>query len=135
MKLNPYLMFAGNAEEAMNFYVNALGGAIAQLGRYGESPMPSDEDWKQKIMHAKIEFDDNILMISDASKGEKVSTDGNIQLAIGFDNEGKAYETFNKLAKGGTVTLPLAKQFWGDVFGMLKDKFGVSWMINSTEKK
>jgi len=136
MKLNPYLNFAGNAEEAVNFYKNALGGEVVMISRYGDSPMPSDEDWKQKIMHARIVFgDNNIIMISDTMKGNEISTNGNIQLSIGLDDEAKTHEVFNKLAEGGTVTMPLAKQFWGDVFGMLKDKFGTSWMLNCTTKK
>ena len=136
MKLNPYLNFAGNAEEAVHFYKNALGGEVVMLNRFGESPMPGDDDWKQKIMHARIVFGgDNILMISDTMKGNEISTNGNIQLSIGLDDEAKTHEIFNKLAEGGRVTMPLAKQFWGDVFGMLKDKFGINWMLNCAEKK
>jgi PhnB protein len=136
MKLNPYLNFDGNAEEVMNFYNNALNGEIVMLSRFGESPMPVDEDWKQKIMHARIVFGgDNTIMISDAMKGNQLSTNGNIQLSIGLDDEAKTHEIFDKLAEGGTVSMPLAKQFWGDVFGMLKDKFGVRWMLNCTPKK
>jgi PhnB protein len=136
MKLNPYLNFPGNAEEVVNFYKNALDGEVVMLSRFGESPMPVDDDWKQKIMHARIVFGgDNIIMISDARKGALISTNGNIQLSIGLDDEAKTQEIFNKLAEGGKVTLPLAKQFWGDLFGMLQDKFGVDWMLNCTEKK
>ena len=136
MKLNPYLNFAGDAEDAVNFYKNALSGEVVMLSRFGDSPMPCDDDWKQKIMHARIVFGgDNIIMISDTMKGGEISTKGNIQLSIGLDDEGKTNEIFNKLAEGGTITMPLAKQFWGDVFGMLQDKFGVSWMLNCTEKK
>jgi PhnB protein len=136
MKLNPYLNFAGNAEEVVNFYKDALDGEIVMLNRFGDSPMPSDEDWKQKIMHARIVFGgDNIIMISDTMKGDPLSTNGNIQLSIGLDDEAKTHELFNKLSAGGTVILPPSKQFWGDVFGMLKDKFGVTWMLNCTEKK
>lgn len=136
MKLNPYLNFAGNAEEALNFYKDALGGEVVMLGRYGESPMPGDADWKQKIMHARLQFgEDNLMMISDTMKGHSVSTNGNIQLSIGLDDEEKTKMIFDKLSAGGKVTMPLAKQFWGDLFGMLQDKFGVSWMLNCTEKK
>jgi PhnB protein len=132
MKLNPYLNFAGSAEEAaVNFYKVALGGEVVMLNHYSDSPTPSDEDWKQKIMHARILFSgDHILMISDTMKGKEISTKGNIQLSIGLDNEAKTHEIFNKLAEGGTVTMPLSKQFWGDLFGMLQDKFGVSRRLN-----
>lgn len=78
MNLNPFLNFAGNAEEALNFYKNALGGEIINLGRYGESSMPSDEDYKNKIMHARLIFNDNLIMVSDVFKGQQVLTGGKI---------------------------------------------------------
>jgi PhnB protein len=136
MKLNPYLNFAGNAEEVLNFYKDALNGEIEMVSRYGESPMPCDDDYKQKIMHARLKFgNDNILMLSDAMKGRPVSTNGNIQLSIGTHDEEKTTKIFDALSAGGTVVMPLAKQFWGATFGMLKDKFGVDWMLNCEEKK
>lgn len=135
MKLVPYLHFAGNAREVLDFYKNALGGDVVQLGTYGESPMPSDEDYKNKVMHARLVFDGNMIMISDVFKGQPVSTDGNIQLSVEVDDENKLDDIFNKMAEGGTVNMPLADQFWGAKFGMLKDKFGVSWMFNCEKKK
>ena len=135
MKLIPYLHFAGNARDVLNFYKDALGGNIVQLGTYGESPMPSDEDYKDKVMHARFVFDGNMIMVSDVFKGQPVSTNGNIQLSVDVDNESKLDEVFNKMAEGGTVTMPLADQFWGAKFGMLIDKFGVSWMFNCEKKK
>jgi PhnB protein len=134
MKLIPYLHFAGNAREVLNFYKNVLGGDIVQLGTYGESPMPCDEDYKDKVMHARFVFDGNMIMVSDVFKGQTVSTDGNIQLSVDVDNESKLDEVFNKMAAGGRVTMPLADQFWGARFGMLQDKFGVSWMFNCEKK-
>lgn len=136
MKLNPYLHFAGNAEEVLNFYINALGGEVEMLSRYKDSPMPSDEDYKDKIMHARYVFGDgNILMISDSSKGDIVSTNGNIQLSVEIADPVEIENVFNKMAEGGTVTLPISEQFWGAKFGMLKDKFGISWMFNCQLKK
>ena len=136
MKLNPYLHFEGNAEEVLNFYINALGGEVEMLSRYKDSPMPSDEDYKDKIMHARYVFGDgNILMISDSSKGDIVSTNGNIQLSVEIADPVEIENVFNKMAEGGTVTLPISEQFWGAKFGMLKDKFGISWMFNCQLKK
>lgn len=135
MKLVPYLHFRGNAEEAMNFYANALGGNIAYIQRYGDSPMPSDEDYKQKIMHGRFVFGDNLIMISDVFKGQEVSTNGNIQLSVDVAENEQLEEVFNKMAEGGKVTMPLQDTFWGARFGMLKDKFGVSWMFNQELKK
>ena len=135
MKLIPYINYAGNAEEALNFYANALGGKILSIQRYGDSPVPSDEDYKQKVMHARFEFDGNLIMISDVFKGQPVSTQGNVQLSVEVDDENKLDSVFNKLAEGGKVTMPLAIQFWGDKFGMLQDKFGVNWIFNCQMKK
>jgi PhnB protein len=129
MKLTPYLHFAGNAQEVIDFYKQALGGE-ATISRYGDSPMPVDEDYKDKIVHARYVFDDNMIMISDSFKGQPVSTRGNIQLSVEAGNEEQLRSAFEKLSEGGKVTMPLARQYWGALFGMLEDKFGVSWMLN-----
>jgi len=97
--------------------------------------MPSDEDYKQKIMHSRLTFDGNMIMISDTFKGKTISTDGNIQLSVEVENEGEIDSVFNNMAEGGTVTMPLQDAFWGARFGMLKDKFGVNWMFNHELKK
>jgi len=135
MKLTPYIHLNGNAEEAMNFYAHALGGSIASLQRYGDSPMPSDEDYKQKIIHGRLVFADNMIMISDSMKGNEVSTAGNIQLSVDVTETEQIDTVFNKMAEGGEVTMALQDTFWGARFGMLKDKFGVSWMFNQELKK
>ena len=135
MKLTPYLNFAGNAQEALDFYANALEGQVVYMQRYGDSPMPSDEDYKNKVMHARLQFGDNLIMVSDAMKGNEVSIKGNIQLSIEMDDVGQQERVFNKMAEGGKVTMPLSDQFWGARFGMLQDKFGVSWMFNCNLKK
>jgi len=135
MKLTPYIHFGGNAREAIDFYKKALNGEIKQLGTYGESPMRGDEDYKDKVMHARFVFDGNMIMVSDVFKGQQVSTNGNIQLSIDVDDVNKLNEVFNKMAEGGKVTMELQDTFWGARFGMLIDKFGVSWMFNCELKK
>jgi PhnB protein len=130
MKLTPYIHFAGNAEEALNFYKEALGGEITMLSRYGDSPMASDEDYKQKIIHARLLFGDNLVMVSDTFKGNTVHTNGNIQLSIEMQDKGQMEIIFSKMAAGGKITMPLQDQYWGATFGMLEDRFGVSWMFN-----
>lgn len=135
MKLTPYIHFQGNAEEAMNFYSEALGGGIIAISRYGDSPMPSDEDYKDKVIHGRVQFGDNVIMISDTFKENAVNTDGNIQLSIELAQEGEIDDVFKKMSAGGTVTMELQNTFWGARFGMLKDKFGVSWMFNYEMKK
>ncbi len=135
MKLTPYIYFSGIAREALDFYKSALNGEIQQLGTYGESPMPGDEDYKDKVMHARLAFDENIIMVSDVFKGQQVTTGGNIQLSIEIDDVNKMNEVFKKMAEGGKVTMELQDTFWGARFGMLQDKFGVSWMFNCELKK
>jgi len=132
MKMNPYLIFEGNAEEVLNFYKDALGGDILMLSRYGDSPEKTDEEWKHKIIHSRLQFGDNLLMISDGFKGYKTEGKGNIQLSLEMDSEEQLHEVFNKMSEGGNVTMPVAKQFWGAHFGMLIDKFGIAWMFNYT---
>lgn len=133
--LVPYLHFNGEAEEALNFYKGAFDGEIILINRYGDSPMQVAENWKNKIIHARLRFGDNLIMISDSHDGQMAKKEGNIQLSVQVDNENKMNEVFNKLAAGGKITMPLAKQFWGASFGMLQDKFGVNWMLNHEEKK
>jgi PhnB protein len=133
--LVPYLHFNGNAEEVLNFYKEAFNGEILLISRYIDSPMQVQEDWKNKIVHSRLKFGDNIIMISDSHNGQLASKGGNIKLSVEVDDENKIKEVFNKMAAGGKVTMPLAKQFWGATFGMLQDKFGVNWMFNHEEKK
>jgi PhnB protein len=135
MKLNPYVNFQGNAEEALNFYAKALGWEITAIQRYGDSPMPSDEDYKQKIMHGRLQSGVNVLMISDVFKGQPVSTNGNVQLSIDVEPGEDIDSIFKRMSEGGTVSMELQDTFWGARFGMLKDKFGVNWMFNQEKNK
>ena len=135
MVVTPYLHFEGKAEEALNFYKDAFDGEIVMISRYKDGPMQVDEDWKDKIMHARLNFGRSMIMVSDGPKNFRTTTNGHIQLSIEFDDEQKMEEVFNKLAAGGKITLPLAKQFWGAKFGMLVDKYGTGWMVNKEEIK
>ncbi|MDB5221659.1 MAG: hypothetical protein JWN83_326 [Chitinophagaceae bacterium] len=135
MTVIPYLYFEGQAEEALNFYKNVFNGEIGMTSRYGEAPMPVDEDWKNKLMHARLKFGNSEIYLSDGPKDYKSPKGGNIQLSVDVPDENKIEEVFNKLSEGGQVTMPLAKQFWGAKFGMLKDKFGIGWMLNCELKK
>lgn len=84
----------------------------------------------KKIIDGRLQFGNNVIMISDVFKGQTVQIGGNIQLSIEVTEEGQIDEVFSKTSEGGTVTMELQNQFWGARFGMLKDKFGVSWMFN-----
>lgn len=127
---NVYLTFNGNCEEAINFYKNILGGEIITKQTFGESPMPSEENWKNKIMHVHYKADGIELMASDSMPEQPVNAGSNISLSINLTDEAEQTKIFNALAEGGKVTMPLADQFWGARFGMLTDKFGYHWMLN-----
>jgi PhnB protein len=100
MTVIPYLHFEGQAEEALNFYKNIFNGEITMTSRYGDAPMPVDDDWKNKLMHARLEFGDSEIYLSDGPKGYKSSKDGNIQLSVDVPDENKIEELFNKMADG-----------------------------------
>ncbi len=136
-KINPYLHFLGNAEEAFNFYKSVFGGEFAMLQRFGEMPgceeMQLSDDDKNKIMHVALPIaDGHVLMATDAigehAKDAVIGT--NFSLSVSADTKEEADKIFNGVAEGGEITMPLADTFWGAYFGMCKDKFGIQWMVN-----
>lgn len=136
MKLSPYIIFHGNCEEALNFYAEALGGEIKGMNRYAGSPAEEMATDKQKVMHAHFESKDVFFMAADAGIGGAVeTTSGMIHMSLSFDDVGEMEKVYNNLSKGAEVFMPLQKTFWGAMFGMLTDKFGVKWMLNCELKK
>ncbi len=134
MKLTPYIHFNGDAEEALHFYKEVFHGEIISLNRYGDSPMTSGEAQKNKIIHSRLQFGDNLIMISDSMEGHMMAIGGNVQLSVEVHDKVQMETVFSQLAAGGKITMPLQDQFWGATFGMLVDKFGVSWMFNHENK-
>lgn len=131
-QLSPYLHFNGNCEEAMNFYKSVLGGEL-EINRFSEfaSPdMPVSEDQKNSVMHSTLKNDGLSFMASDGMRDHALAIGENVSISIAGTDEAKLTEYFNGLSAGGKVTMPLAKQVWGDSFGMFTDKFGIHWMIN-----
>lgn len=133
--INPYLNFAGTAEEAFNLYKSVLGGEFVTIQRYKDMPdagKVSAED-AEKIMHIALPIGNgNILMATDAleSMGQKVIPGNNFYLSLNVNSEGEADTVYNALSTGGQATMPMQKSFWGSYFGMLTDKFGINWMIS-----
>ncbi len=132
--LCPFLMFTGDCKQAMEFYHECLGGKL-EIHTFGESPVPSSDAQKSKIMHSMLEHDWLTIMASDEQEGATLVKGDNIHLSLVGDEETKLTDAFNKLSTGGKVTLPLAKQFWGDTYGMFIDKFGIRWTVNITGEK
>lgn len=133
MKIQPYLFFDGNCEEALKFYEKALGGKITAMmsheGTPAEEHVPAN--WKKKIMHAQLAVGDEIIMASDAPEHK---TPQGFSVTINVDSAADAERVFKALSDGATITMPIAQTFWAERFGMLTDKFGTPWMINSPEK-
>lgn len=134
MVLNPYLNFAGNAEEAFTFYQSVLGGELF-VQRMGDVPGMDDLSDKEKgyAMHVSIPIGKGqTLMASDCldSRGQVLKVGNNNYISVTPDSREEADRLFNGLSAGGTVEVPMEEMFWGDYFGSFKDKFGVQWMIN-----
>lgn len=128
--VNPYIGFPGNCRAAIDFYKTALGAEVMFSQTYGDSPM-TDMGAADHIMHCTIKVGDSQIMMCDDPRPDAAATGGNISLAIGLNDPAKAKQLFENLAKDGTVVMPLEKTFWAEAFGMVTDKFGVKWMINS----
>ncbi|MES2701380.1 MAG: glyoxalase/bleomycin resistance/extradiol dioxygenase family protein [Bacteroidota bacterium] len=136
MALNVYLFFNGNCEEALEFYKGAVDGTtIEQMQRYGDTPMPSAEEQKNKIMHAVMHISGTKVMASDADGKRNANIGDNFSLALDFEHDGDMQRAFDYLSgNGGQATMPLQDTFWGAKFGMCTDKFGVNWMFNHEKK-
>ena len=97
--------------------------------------MKSPEEFKDKIIHARLQFGDALIMASDVMNERPVNPGDNISLSVDCDNDATMEEIFSKMSEGGKVTMPLQDQFWGAKFGMLTDKFGIHWMFNCEKEK
>ena len=131
-RLNPYISFAGNAREAMQFYERVFGGdlTLTTFGEFGAQDSP-DAD---KVMHAMLETGSGFtLMASDTPSGMEHNPGNNIAGSLSGDDANKLRSYWEQLSEGGTVTVPLEKQMWGDEFGMCIDQFGVQWMVNISQ--
>jgi PhnB protein len=132
-RLNPYISFDNSARQAMEFYRNVFGGDLTMntFGEFGQADSP-DAD---KIMHSQLETDSGFtLMASDTPAGMRRNPGDTITISLSGDDADSLRGYWEKLSDGGTVTMPLEKQMWGDEFGMCTDKFGVPWMVNVTQQ-
>ncbi|GEP33985.1 VOC family protein [Nocardioides szechwanensis] len=125
--LNPYLHFDGTARDAITFYQSVFGGELA-LNTFGEMGMQGEQ--AEQVMHAQLEAPDLVLMASDTPPGETLTPGSTVTLSLSGDDDAKLRGWFETLADGGQINVPLEKQMWGDVFGQLADKYGVTWMVN-----
>lgn len=134
MQVEAYLMFNGRCEEAVRFYQQALGAQVEMMMRFDEAPdqpppgmLPPGAE--KKIMHSSFRIGDTVVMASDGMSFDGPRFHG-FSLSIAVADETEADRVFDALSEGGKVTMPLGRTFWSPRFGMLEDRFGVSWMVN-----
>jgi PhnB protein len=130
--LNPYLNFKDNARQAMEFYQQVFGGelALSTFGEFGAADSPEAD----KIMHGQLETPKGFtLMGADTPEGMEYTPGTNITVAITGDDVQDLSNYFAKLAEGGTISVPLEKQMWGDLYGACVDQFGIPWMANISD--
>lgn len=133
MNVQPYLMFNGRTEEAIDFYRKAVGAQVTALMRFKDAPEPPPpgmipDSWSDKVMHSSFKVGDAELMASDGCQSDGAAFAG-ISLALSVASPEEADAKFAALSEGGQVTMPLMKTFFSPSFGTLTDRFGVSWMI------
>jgi PhnB protein len=130
MNVQPYLFFEGRTEEAVEFYRKALGAEATMLMRFKESPDPAacPQGDGEKIMHASFRVGDTTVMASDGRCSGQANFQG-FSLSISAKDTAEADRLFAALADGGEVQMPIAKTFFSPRFGMVADRFGVSWMV------
>ncbi|MEU5252793.1 VOC family protein [Streptomyces longwoodensis] len=131
-RLNPYLTFDGDAREAMEFYREVFGGSLtlSTFGEFGLEGTPHAE----RIMHGMLETGSGFaLMGGDLPPGTEFSAGSNFAVALSGDDDAELRGYWEKLSDGGSVSVPLEKQMWGDVYGACTDRFGVPWMVDIGE--
>ncbi|MBB3083093.1 VOC family protein [Geodermatophilus sabuli] len=131
-RLNPYINFSDTARPALEFYREVFGGELA-ISTFGEAGGADGPD-ADKVMHGQLETPAGYtLMVSDAPTGMDLDTGTNISISLSGDDGDELRGYFSKLADGGSVSVPLEKQMWGDEFGMCVDRFGIAWMVNISQ--
>lgn len=133
--VNIYLTFNGNCKEAFDFYATVLQKKISDFNVFGEMPpqpgFELSEGDRNRVMHVTLPISkETSLMGSDTFPHQPVSFGDNFSISISPDSKKEADRVFNELAEGGNVVMPMADTFWNAYFGMVKDRFGINWMIN-----
>ena len=127
MRLDVYVNYRGSCEEAFQFYEQHLGGKITQIVRHRDMPNPATSaDWREKVLHARIEIGKTVLMGADIPQAEPMRS---AYLTLSLDSEKEAEHVYALLTDGGEVFMKLAKTPFANRFAMLRDRFGTSWML------
>ena len=131
-RLNPYLNFNGNARQALEFYQSVFGGSLT-LSTFADLGATDGPD-ADKIMHGQLETDAGYtLMGADVPGHMGYQPPAGFGVSLSGDDGDALHSYWDKLSAGGTVTMPLQKQVWGDEFGMCTDQFGIPWLVNISQ--
>lgn len=134
-QVSPYLNFAGNTEEAFQFYKSVFGGelGILRFQDFGDAMNVPEHDHK-KVAHAHLSLGNNMMMATDTleSLGQQLTVGNNFYIFIETDSVDETKQLFNALSSGGEVEMPLQQTEWAERHGICKDKFGIQWMLNYT---
>jgi PhnB protein len=127
MRLDPYVNYRGNCEEAFRFYEQHLGGKIVNISRHSDVPnSPMPDEWKGKVLHARVQIGSAILMGADVPSAEPMRS---AYLTLTVDTEEEAERIYKVLTDGGEIFMKMEKTFFANRFAMLRDRFGTSWML------
>lgn len=131
MNVQPYLLFNGHCEEAINYYQTHLDAQVLMMMRFSDSPEPEccPPGRENLVMHATLQIGASIVMMSDGQEDAALNYDG-FSLSLSMTDMAEAEARFNALSQAGEVICPLAETFWSPGFGMVKDPYGITWMIN-----
>lgn len=130
VRLNPYIGFRDEAREALAFYHSVFGGELSMM-TFAEGGMPHDPAEENRIMHGQIDAPNGMtLMVSDTPSGMDMQAGSNISISLSGDDVSLLRSYWEKLVADGQVIMPLETAPWGDMFGMLSDRFGITWMVN-----
>jgi PhnB protein len=131
--LNPYLNFDGDARQALEFYATVFDGNL-NLNTFADFGSSKDSPEANKIMHGQLETEAGYtLMAADTPPGMEFNGMHGFGVSLSGDDADALHRYWGRLSDGGTVTMPMQKQAWGDEFGMCTDKFGVPWLVNISQ--
>ena len=133
--LIPYLTFAGNCQEAFEFYKEVLNGEIVSIQTFEEAKTNMGAQYNQSIIHAEFKAEDVHFMASDGMPGFVANPGNTVSLDIDFTDAAEQARIFAALSKDGKVDMPLQDTFWGAKYGMLTDRYGIHWMLNCYKEK
>ena len=129
-QITPYLMFDGNAREALEFYREVFQGEILNVQTYGESGYNNSPEAENLLIHAQFKKDDLFIMASDAFPGNVINKGNNISLALDLKSEEEIKRLYDALRENGKVYMELQDTFWGAKYAKVTDPFGIAWDLN-----